>query len=325
MVAVPWGEIHDFDHFVQFCETDDFLITSVGKFVSTGLMQGDICIVLATQTHREGIDEYLKAAGLAVSAARAQGRYISLDAASVLSQIMVDGSVDPTCFYKVIGEIIQQAVKSRRNVRAFGELVALLWAQGNRAGAIRLEDLWNELARHYSFSLFCAYPMQGFDGEVYEKEFAEICQQHARVIPGESYSTLTDPDERLRAISLLQQKSNSLEAEVAKRKQIEAALLESEARFRFLAETMPQKIFTARSDGEIDYFNPQWTQFTGLLFEEIRGWGWTQFIHPDDVEENVQRWRHSLETGEPFYFEHRFRSANGVYRWHMSRAIPIRN
>jgi signal transduction histidine kinase len=237
MVAVPWREIHEFEHFVQFCETDEFLITSVGKFISAGLMQGDTCIVPATQAHRDGFDEHLKAQGLAVSVARARGKYISLDAASTLSQIMVDGSIDQTCFYAVIGEIIQQAVKGGHSVRVFGELVALLWVEGNRAGAIHLEELWNELSRRYAFSLYCAYPMEGFDGEAYESEFAEICRQHARVIPGESYITLTNSDERLRAISLLQQKSNSLETEVVKRKQVEAALLESEARFRFLAES----------------------------------------------------------------------------------------
>lgn len=325
MVAVPRRELREFEHFVQFCETDEFLISSVGKFISAGLMQGDTCIVLATQAHRDGFDAYLKAEGLDVSKAREWGKYIALDAASTLSQIMVDGAIDQVSFYKVIGEIIQQAVKSGHAVRVFGELVALLWAEGNRAEAIHLEDLWNELAGHYSFSLFCAYPMEGFDGEALGTEFAEICKQHARVIPGESYITLTDPDERLRAISLLQQKSNSLEIEVAERKRVEAALLESEARFRFLAEAMPQKIFTARANGEVDYFNPQWSQFTGLSFEEIRGWGWTQFIHPDDVEENVRRWQHSIDTGEPFYFEHRFRGADGVYRWHMSRAIAVRN
>lgn len=325
MVAVPRRELREFEHFVQFCETDEFLITSVGKFISTGLMQGDTCIVLATQAHRDGFNEYLKAEGLSVSKARTRGKYISLDAASTLSQIMVDGSIDQVNFYRVIGEMIQQAVKSGRAVRVFGELVALLWAEGNRTEAIRLEDLWNELSQHYTFSLYCAYPMEGFDGEAYGLEFAEICQQHARVIPGESYITLTDPEERLRAITLLQQKSNSLDIEVAERKRVEAALLESEARFRFLAEAMPQKIFTAQPNGDVDYFNPQWSQFTGLVFEEIQGWGWTQFIHPDDVEENTQLWQRAIDTGKPFYFEHRFRSADGVYRWHMSRAIPVRN
>ncbi len=65
--------------------------------------------------------------------------------------------------------------------------------------------------------------------------------------------------------------------------------------------------------------------FTGLSFEQIRDWGWTQFIHPDDVEENVRRWKHSIETGEFFQFEHRFRRFDGEWRWHISRAHAMRD
>ena len=68
-----------------------------------------------------------------------------------------------------------------------------------------------------------------------------------------------------------------------------------------MAESMPQKIFTAKPNGDVDYFNRQWMEFTGLSFEQIRDWGWTQFVHPDDVEANVQAWRQSIETGEPFH------------------------
>ncbi|MCA1568342.1 MAG: PAS domain S-box protein [Acidobacteria bacterium] len=100
---------------------------------------------------------------------------------------------------------------------------------------------------------------------------------------------------------------------------------EGQARFRFLAESMPQKIFTATPAGEVDYFNRQWMEFTGLTFEQIKDWGWTQFIHPDDVEENVRRWKHSLDTGEPFQLEHRFRRADGAYHWHLSRAHAMRD
>ncbi|MDP9161172.1 MAG: PAS domain-containing sensor histidine kinase, partial [Acidobacteriota bacterium] len=82
--------------------------------------------------------------------------------------------------------------------------------------------------------------------------------------------------------------------------------------------------FTANAFGEVDYFNAQWMEFTGLSFEQIRDWGWTQFIHPDDVRENVKVWKHSVESGEPFHFEHRFRSKEGAYRWHLSRALPFR-
>ncbi|MGH8585652.1 MAG: PAS domain-containing sensor histidine kinase [Gammaproteobacteria bacterium] len=106
--------------------------------------------------------------------------------------------------------------------------------------------------------------------------------------------------------------------EITERKQ-------AEERLRFVMDSMPQKIFTAKPNGDADYFNPQWTEFSGLTFEHIREWGWTQFIHPDDVAENVRVWQQSIDTGEPFHFEHRFRRADGEYRWHISRALPMRD
>ena len=96
-------------------------------------------------------------------------------------------------------------------------------------------------------------------------------------------------------------------------------------RFRFLAESMPQKIFTATPTGEVDYYNRQWMEFCGLSFEQMRDWGWTQFVHPDDLEENTLAWQRSIETGEPFSFQHRFRRADGEYRWHLSRAHAMRD
>ncbi len=108
----------------------------------------------------------------------------------------------------------------------------------------------------------------------------------------------------------------------------ELALQEAEQareRFHFMAESMPQKIFTARPNGDADYFNRQWTEFTGLFFDEIKNWGWVRFIHPEDAARNVGAWRHSIQTGEPLQIQHRFRRADGVYRWHLSRAVAMRD
>jgi PAS domain S-box-containing protein len=107
----------------------------------------------------------------------------------------------------------------------------------------------------------------------------------------------------------------------------EKALQEAEQareRFHFMAESMPQKIFTATPDGEVDYLNRQWNEFTGLIFDDIKNWAWVRFIHPEDVPQNVRAWRHSIQTGEPFHVQHRFRRADGIYRWHLSRALAMR-
>ena len=113
--------------------------------------------------------------------------------------------------------------------------------------------------------------------------------------------------------------------EITQQKRSEAALRESERNLRFVMDSIPQKIFTAQPDGHIDYFNPQWTEFTGMSFEQMQDSGWTRFVHPDDLDEKEQHWRHAFATGEPFESEHRLRSADGEYRWHFSRALPMRD
>src|SRR5699024_1101264 len=87
-------------------------------------------------------------------------------------------------------------------------------------------------------------------------------------------------------------------------KRLEEALQKSEERLRFIMDSMPQKIFTTKSSGDMDYFNPQWIEFTGLPFESIKGRGWTQLIHPDDLETTMDSRRKALDTGESLQLEH---------------------
>lgn len=97
------------------------------------------------------------------------------------------------------------------------------------------------------------------------------------------------------------------------------------ARFRFLTEALPLKIFTADSKGEIDYYNHHWSEYTGLPPGVIIRLGWREFVHPGDLDEKVRLWKTAIASGEPFRFEHRFRRHDGAYRWHVSQAEPYRD
>lgn len=219
-----WHPLHESEHVVQFYEADTFLLHALTEFISIGLAAGDACIVVATPAHRAGLDEHLQAAGVDVATARTSGQYVALDSVEMLTTFMVDGAPEPVRFAEVLGDIIARATSGWSQVRIFGEMVALLWAEHQYDAALRLEALWNDLHATHAFVLFCAYPLHGFRGEALASGLSAVCASHARVLPTESYTTLTDTDGRLRAISQLQQKAQSLEAEITERKAAEAAL-----------------------------------------------------------------------------------------------------
>jgi hypothetical protein len=205
-------------HAVQFYEKDDFLLEGVSRFVASGISDGDSSIVIATKAHRTELESRLVRRGLDLNAARRRGSYIALDAADTLAKLMVGTRPDAAKFEHVVGSLIERSIQGPpiRRVRAFGEMVALLWADGNPEGAIELEHLWNDLARRQTFSLLCSYPMQAFAGADHDQGFAAVSAAHAHVAPTESYLEL-DPDERLRAVADLQQRVAALEVERARR------------------------------------------------------------------------------------------------------------
>jgi hypothetical protein len=218
------------EHFVQFYEDDAYLLGCVSNFIETGLRAGEGAIVIATKVHREAVEERLAKGGLDLAALRGCGQYLALDATETLSRFMVDGSPHEALFNEVVGSLIARLCQGGRPLRAFGEMVSLLWGEGNGTAAIDLEELWNNLGKTHAFSLFCAYPIGGFRGEAKARPLIHICKQHSRVIPAESYSEKNDGVERLRSIALLQQKASSLEAEVTDRKQAEWALRQQETK-----------------------------------------------------------------------------------------------
>ena len=210
-------------HLVQYYEKEGFLYDRVTDFMSEGLRGSDAAVLIATRAHRDGVESRLARRGVDLSQLTAGGRYHALDAQETLSRLMVDGTPDPRRFADTIGPVIRTARSGDRRVLAFGEMVALLWAEGNRDAAIRLEELWNDLARKETFALLCAYPISHFDDAGYAEPFAEINAAHSWVTPAESYSVV-EADERNRAIVILQQKAAALEAESRQRAALEIAL-----------------------------------------------------------------------------------------------------
>jgi len=215
-------------HTVQFYGEDSFLLDELSRFVGTALGAGDAAVVIATKAHRDGLAERLKSRGLDAAKAIEQGRYVPMDAAETLAKFMRDGWPDAELFTEAVGSILGQAAVAaggtNSHISAFGEMVALLWMQGNAEAAVRLEQLWNDLLQNYSMSLRCAYPMSGFDREYHCDSFLKICAEHSHVLPMETYTALIDEEQRLRSITHLQQKAQALEAEIAERKQAEEAL-----------------------------------------------------------------------------------------------------
>lgn len=149
-------------HFVELYDDDASLVESVRTFVSVGLNAGEAALVVASPEHRAAFDaELSKTADL--DGARAQGLYLSVDAEETLASFMAGGRPDPGRFEHAIGGLLRRAGAGGRPVRVFGEMVEVLWARGNPAAALELEDLWNRLSMQYSFRLFCAYSTSVFD------------------------------------------------------------------------------------------------------------------------------------------------------------------
>jgi len=113
--------------------------------------------------------------------------------------------------------------------------------------------------------------------------------------------------------------------DITNEKRFQQDLVEREEKFRLLADFMPQHVWTTDTMGTTNYLNQSVQKYSGLNDEQLKGNSWLQIIHPDDQDETVARWSESLKSGEEFLFEHRFRNANGEYRWHLSRALPQKN
>ena len=171
-------------HEVQFYSDDAVFLDTFVRFIAVALKGGDAAIAVVAEPHRNSLVLRLKALGVDVDAATQKGTYIQLDAADTLSTFMVNDMPDAARFFETFSNSIQSASKAAKarypRVAICGEGVALLWAEGKREAAIRIEQLCNDLAKIHKGDILCAYP---FSLHIQEDEdaFKTICAEHSAV------------------------------------------------------------------------------------------------------------------------------------------------
>lgn len=251
------------EHVAYFYQESHSLLEALSNFIGGALDAGNAAVVIATKMHREGLQCQLTARGLDISKASKEGRYVELDASELLSKIMVEGMPDSGRFEEIVGGAIvgtkARAKAAHPEIAAFGEMVWLLWTEGKVEAAIRLEQLWNELAKKHIFSLRCAYPVANFNGEKNSQPLMRVCAEHSAVVLDESDTSFVNGEAKI-------------------------ALRRSEERFRLLVNAVQDyAIFMLDVQGHVSSWNTGAERIKGYGVSEIIGKHFSIFYPEEDL------------------------------------------
>jgi hypothetical protein len=180
------------DHFVQIYKDEAFLLEAVAEYAGTGLRRGEGVVIIATPSHRAAFMQQLEDNGVAAEEARQRGQLLLLDADETLARFTPGGMPEWQSFRALIGDLIARLRLEYPTVRAYGEMVDLLWQRGEREAAIRLEEFWNDLAGLQTFSLLCAYYMDNLEQTAYSGPLDCICRVHSHLIAVRDYKRFNE-------------------------------------------------------------------------------------------------------------------------------------
>jgi PAS domain S-box-containing protein len=306
-------QAHDHtDHWVQFYESDAFLADKVVSFVADGLAVGESAVLIATEPHRVLFAERLRAVRSDLDQLLESGRVVMLDARTVLGTLMVDGVPDADAFTRNVGNVVMTMARATpgKPLRAYGEMVDVLWRRGDKLAALRLEELWNELRLKVEFKLLCAYGLEAFFGG---GGLSEVCGTHSHVLSPERVHA-DAPDIR------------ALVAEIALRTETERQLRRVNAELRIaqereratkedleeLLDTAAIAIHRVDPDGIIRYANRAELEMLGYTADEYVGRHITEFhVDMPVIEDMLVR----LTRGETLRdHEARLRTKDGSIR-----------
>ena len=193
-VQTRQSRVGDGEHVVQFYDRDADLVRAVGDYLIRAVSEGEAAIVIATEPHRRDFEAELMAGGIDVARAVADGSLVWLDAAQTLASFVHEGVVDPARFRACLGPMVRAAQHGGRPLKAYGEMVALLWDAGDVLGAIEVEKLWNALGREERFALWCGYHTRSVGGDEHADALHEVCHLHSAVVDDASARFRAGPD-----------------------------------------------------------------------------------------------------------------------------------
>lgn len=203
-------------HAVQFYESESFLIDVVTDFVHEGLKARAPIVLIARPARLDAVLHRLQEDGRGGAEALRAGQMTLLDAHEQLSRFMIDGRPDGPRFRRCIEPLMVNANRlwPGARLRAYGEMVDILWEQGLPEAALQLEDLWNELARDRSFALLCGYGMARFSSDRDDTPFSRVCATHSDVLPSEVCGHAASLGAQRREMARMQRRIQQLEAQV---------------------------------------------------------------------------------------------------------------
>jgi len=181
-----WGEIASVDHVLQIYENEGIFLDTLTGFVDSAIAANENAVVIATNAHLSALEFRLQSYGHNIEALILENKFIPVNADELLTEFVVDEMPDQALFMKTLDKLIGHATHNQRKFRAFGEMVAILWAKGNKNATLQLEELWNDLRGKTPFCLFCAYPKNIIDESsgTTNDSTAIICRAHSKLISG---------------------------------------------------------------------------------------------------------------------------------------------
>src|SRR3954463_4382114 len=227
------------DHFVQVYNDESFLLEAVAEYAGTGFRRGGGGGVIATPAHRAAFVQQLEGHGVAAEETLRRGQLLLLDAEETLGRFTPGGMPEWQSFHALIGNVIAKLRLQYPRVRAYGEMVDLLWRRGEREAAIRLEEFWNDLAGLQTFSLLCAYYLDNLDQAAYSGPLDCICRVHSHLIAVRDYKRFNEAVVEA-SEAVLDQTLAQMLLSLSERHRPQTAMPQGQATLLWLQHNMPR-------------------------------------------------------------------------------------